>query len=89
MERVRANDAEAGSSGVDLNTVIMRLGMPVTKEANPKQVRAQLEEQRRIMLLEAKELAETRQDFDRSMREFDAAHKLAADNQRPSRMKEV
>ena len=36
-----------------------------------------------------KEMAKARDDFDRSMREYDAAHNLKPVSQRPSRMKEV
>ena len=87
IERVKRNNAGAESSAAGaLAATIANLGKPVEAELDPEMAQAQLEEHCQWLLEEAKEVARIRADFDRSMREFDAAHKISPMPMGPSHL---
>ena len=59
MERPQNHVDMPGPSGTALRARIERLGMPLELNGDPEQVRAQLEEHRKIVVREAEEVART------------------------------
>ena len=72
-----------------MDATIANLGKPVQAKADPEKAHAQLEEHRQRLLREAKEMAETRDKFDRCLREYEAAHQFTPAPKGPSRLGQV
>ena len=72
-----------------LQDVIEKLATPVAPSADAALTQAELEEQRKNILLDAIEVARVRQEFDISLREYNKAHGFAPVANQTSRMHEV
>ena len=79
LEKPENYTAPAGTSSVPvvpspLQDAIEKLATPVASSAGAALTQAELEVQRKNILLEAREVARVRQEFDISMREYNSAH---------------
>ena len=72
-----------------LQNVIEKLATPVAPSADAALTQAELEEQRQSILLEAREVARFRQEFDISMCEYNSAHGFTPVANPVSRINEV
>ena len=57
-----------------LSGLVAKLAVPVAAEADTQATSAELEEQRRLLLVEAQEIAEIRRELNASLRVYNAAH---------------
>ena len=94
LEKSENRTAQASTSSVPvtpspLQDVIEKLATPVAPSADAALAQAELEEQRKNILLEAIEVARVRQEFDVSMREYNTAHGFTPVANPVSRMDEV
>ena len=89
LERSQDPADMAGPSGTALRATIERLGMPLEVNADPVLARAQLEEFRKIVIREAKEVARTQEEYEMIVAEYNGAQEFAPVAKGPSRMNEV
>ena len=94
LEKPENRTAPAGASAVPvvpspLQDVIEKLATPVATGIDAALAQAELEEQRKNILLEAREVARIRQELDISMREYNSAHGFTPVANPVSRINEV
>ena len=73
-QKLTASTSSVPVTPSPLQDVIEKLATPVAPSAYVALTQAELEEQRQSVLLEAREVARVRQEFDISMREYNSAH---------------
>ena len=76
LERPQDPADMAGPSGTALHATIERLGMPLEVNADPVLARAQLEEFRKTVIREAKEVARTQEEYEMIVAEYNGAQEF-------------
>jgi hypothetical protein len=86
LERDQPGTSELQPQTAPLVTIMEKLATPVDPEGDVVLTAAELEAQRLELQREAKAMAEARKEFDRNLREYNAAHRLTPVAANPSRL---